>query len=104
MTEAEDVLQLARLRAEAHAEGDPVALMSLLHPDLKWTAHVGEAYDRDEYVRRNTTGHTVWKSQELFGRTCRAKTVALARTGQATLLPNLSPWPATWHALSAASS
>jgi hypothetical protein len=37
-----------------------------LHEDFKWTAHVGETYDRAEYVRRNTEGHTVWRSQHLL--------------------------------------
>lgn len=40
-------------------------LSGLLHEDFRWTAHVGVTYDRSEYVRRNTEGHTVWRSQEL---------------------------------------
>ena len=36
---------------------------TLLHPDFRWSSHVGETYSRKEYLRRNTTGHKVWRSQ-----------------------------------------
>lgn len=39
----------------------------LLHEGFRWTSHTGETYSRSEYVRRNTTGHTVWRSQRLRG-------------------------------------
>ena len=55
----------ARERASALARGDAERLTALLHPEFRWTSHVGETYDRTEYVRRNTEGHTVWRSQEL---------------------------------------
>ena len=60
-----DVLAAAQARADALGAGDAAALTALLHEDFRWTSHVGETYDRDEYVRRNTAGTTVWRSQEL---------------------------------------
>jgi ketosteroid isomerase-like protein len=59
------VLDAARERATALAEGDAERLSELLHAEFRWTSHVGETYDRTEYVRRNTEGHTVWRSQEM---------------------------------------
>jgi uncharacterized protein (TIGR02246 family) len=49
----------------ALASGDPEVLRGLLHEDLRWTTHVGQVFDRDEYIRRNTEGVTVWRSQTL---------------------------------------
>ena len=63
--EERQVLPAAQARASALAEGDGAALVALLHERFRWTAHVGETYDRDEYVRRNTDGQTVWRSQTL---------------------------------------
>ncbi len=65
--DVEQVVAAARARADALAAGDAVRLTALLHPDFRWTSHVGETFDRTEYVRRNTEGHTVWRSQELTG-------------------------------------
>ena len=65
--DAAQVLVAARARAEALADADAERLTALLHPEFHWTTHVGETYDRSEYVRRNTEGHTVWGSQELTG-------------------------------------
>lgn len=62
---AEEVLAAAESRAVALAVGDAERLTDLLHEDFRWTAHVGDTYDRAEYVRRNTEGHTVWRSQTL---------------------------------------
>jgi ketosteroid isomerase-like protein len=62
---AGEVIAAARARAAALAEGDGPRLTALLHEDFRWTSHLGETYDRDEYVRRNTEGHTVWRSQDL---------------------------------------
>ena len=59
------VLAAVRQRAAALADADGDRLSALLHPKFQWTSHVGETYDRAEYVRRNTEGHTVWRSQEL---------------------------------------
>jgi hypothetical protein len=59
------VLQAAEARASALADADADALTELLHPQFRWTTHLGETYDRAEYIRRNTEGHTVWRSQEL---------------------------------------
>jgi len=63
---AEDqVIEAARARASALAEADASRLANLLHEDFRWTSHAGETYSRQEYVRRNTEGQTVWRSQEL---------------------------------------
>jgi ketosteroid isomerase-like protein len=61
----QEVLDAARARASALAEGDAERLGELLHADFRWTSHRGEVFDRAEYVRRNTAGHTVWRSQTL---------------------------------------
>ena len=66
MDSASEVIQAAEARATALAEGDADRLVALLHPKFRWTAHVGETYDRAEYVRRNTEGHTVWRSQTML--------------------------------------
>lgn len=66
MTLAEEVTAAAEARAAALAEGDAERLLELLHEDFRWTSHTGETYDRAEYVRRNTAGHTVWRSQRLL--------------------------------------
>lgn len=60
------VIEAALARAAALGVGDAEGLTALLHPDFRWTSHVGETYDREDYVRRNTGGHTVWLSQELL--------------------------------------
>ena len=65
MDDAAEVVAAARERASALADGDTERLAALLHAEFHWTSHVGETYDRAEYVRRNTEGHTVWRSQEL---------------------------------------
>lgn len=65
MDAVEQVIEAAKARASALADGDARRLTDLLHQDFRWTAHVGETYDRTEYIRRNTEGHTVWRSQHL---------------------------------------
>lgn len=65
MSDAADVIRAASVRASALADGDAARLLALLHPDFRWTTHVGTTYDRAEYVGRNTGGETVWHSQEL---------------------------------------
>jgi ketosteroid isomerase-like protein len=60
-----EVIRAARARASALADGDAQRLAALLHEDFRWTSHLGETFDRHEYIRRNTQGHTVWKSQDL---------------------------------------
>ena len=65
MDDAAQVVAAARDRASALADGDAEGLTALLHAEFHWTSHVGERFDRTEYVRRNTQGHTVWCSQEL---------------------------------------
>ena len=66
MSAATQVIQAAEARAAALADGDAERLSELLHEDFRWTAHVGETYDRAQYIRRNTGGHTVWRSQTLL--------------------------------------
>ena len=61
----EEVIAAAEERASALARGDAERLSGLLHEDFRWTTHAGETYSRSEYVRRNTAGHTVWRSQDL---------------------------------------
>jgi ketosteroid isomerase-like protein len=63
--DAAQVVAPARHRASALADGDTERLTTLLHAEFHWTSHVGERFDRTEYVRRNTQGDTVWRSQEL---------------------------------------
>jgi ketosteroid isomerase-like protein len=65
MDAAQQVISAAEARASALAEGDARRLSDLLHEDFRWTAHNGETYGRGEYIRRNTEGHTVWRSQDL---------------------------------------
>lgn len=65
MDAAQQVIRAAEARASALAEGDAKRLSDLLHEDFRWTAHVGETYGRQEYIRRNTEGHTRWRSQVL---------------------------------------
>ena len=65
MDTAHEVIEAATARATALADGDAPRLTELLHQDFRWTSHVGETYGRDEYVRRNTQGQTVWRSQDL---------------------------------------
>jgi len=63
--DANEVLVAAEARAAALAEGDAEQLSRILHEDFRWTAHQGATYNRQEYVRRNTEGQTVWRSQDL---------------------------------------
>ena len=65
MSAEEEVTAAAEERASALAAGDAERLLGLLHEDFRWTTHAGETYRRSEYVRRNTAGHTVWRSQDL---------------------------------------
>jgi ketosteroid isomerase-like protein len=65
MDDVAQVVAAARERASALADGDTERLTALLHAEFHWTSHLGETHDRTEYVRRNTEGHTVWRSQEL---------------------------------------
>ena len=65
MDAARQIIRAAEARAAALADGDAQRLSDLLHEDFRWTAHGGETYARQEYVRRNTEGHTRWASQVL---------------------------------------
>ena len=65
MAAEDEVLEAARARASALAQGDARGLAELLHEEFRWTSHLGETYSREAYLRRNTGGHTVWRSQHL---------------------------------------
>lgn len=65
MDDAQQVIAAAKDRASALAAGDAERLRELLHEQFRWTTHVGVTYDRSEYIRRNTEGDTVWRSQDL---------------------------------------
>jgi hypothetical protein len=67
MDAAHQVVAAAEERALALAAGDALRLTALLHEQFRWTTHTGETYTRTDYVRRNTEGHTVWRSQDLSG-------------------------------------
>jgi ketosteroid isomerase-like protein len=64
-TRAEDILAAAEQRAVALRAGDAEALRRLLHPDMVWTSHTGDVFDRDEYLRSNVDGPTRWRRQRL---------------------------------------
>lgn len=61
----QEVMAAAEARAAALARGDAHELGRLLHPAFRWTSHAGESFDREEYIRRNTGGQTVWRTQTL---------------------------------------
>lgn len=61
----QQVIAAAEDRASALAAGDAQRLAGLLHEGFSWTSHTGATYSRSEYVRRNTQGHPVWRSQRL---------------------------------------
>jgi ketosteroid isomerase-like protein len=65
MDAAQEVIDAAKDRASALASGDAEKLRGLLHEQFRWTTHVGQTFDRSEYIHRNTEGHTVWSSQAL---------------------------------------
>jgi predicted kinase/ketosteroid isomerase-like protein len=60
-----EVKAAAEDRARALAAGDAARLRELLHDDFAWTSHVGATFDRSEYIQRNTTGSSAWRSQRL---------------------------------------
>jgi len=65
MGAAQEVIKAAEDRASALAAGDAERLRELLHEQFRWTTHVGQIFDRSEYIHRNTEGLTVWRSQAL---------------------------------------
>ncbi|GAA3221348.1 nuclear transport factor 2 family protein [Nonomuraea helvata] len=65
MNTEHEVIEAALERADALAAGDPDRLRRLLHPAFHWTSHLGEQFDRDDYVRANTAGTITWKKQSL---------------------------------------
>ena len=68
MDDADAAVVLARVeaRSAALADADPEALRALLHPEFRWTSHVGDSFDRESYIRANTTGQTVWRAQTVL--------------------------------------
>lgn len=65
MDVVQQVLMAATARADALAAGDADQLSELLHRDFHWTSHRGESFDRDDYVRSNTSGSNRWSSQAI---------------------------------------
>jgi ketosteroid isomerase-like protein len=65
MSATHQVIKAANERASALAAGDARRLHELLHEQFRWTTHLGQTFDRSEYIRRNTEGDTVWLSQSL---------------------------------------
>lgn len=65
MDAEQEVKAAAEERALALAAGDAERLSALLHDGFRLTSHVGDTYSRSEYIRRNTEGRTVWRSQRL---------------------------------------
>ena len=65
MGATQEVINAAEDRASALVAGDGERLRELLHEGFRWTTHVGRTFDRSEYIRRNTEGQTVWRSQAL---------------------------------------
>lgn len=65
VSDDQQVLAAARLRAQALVDGDSNRLTQLMHPDLRWTTFRGELLDRDTYVRGNTDGSLRWIAQTL---------------------------------------
>jgi hypothetical protein len=64
-TVEDQIVAAALARADALTSGDAERLRSLLHPDFHWTSHLGEQFDRDQYVRSNTTQSMTWSAQSL---------------------------------------
>jgi len=65
MDATQDVIKAANDRASALAAGDAERLRGLLHEQFRWTTHVGQVFDRPEYIHRNTQGLGIWRSQAL---------------------------------------
>jgi ketosteroid isomerase-like protein len=61
----DEIVAAAQSRAAALVAADTDQLNALLHEDFRWTSHRGETYRRDEYIRHNTDGRTLWRSQEM---------------------------------------
>jgi ketosteroid isomerase-like protein len=59
------VIEAAETRACLLANGDADGLESLLHENFRWTSHVGETFNRHDYIQRNTQGFVRWHSQQL---------------------------------------
>jgi ketosteroid isomerase-like protein len=64
--DAAEVLGAAQRRAQALADRDVETLTDLHHPALRWTTFRGDVLDRAAYVRSNTAGDLVRRSQELI--------------------------------------
>lgn len=64
MNQADEVLMVAEMRASALVTGEPDRLRRLLHPEFRWTSHLGERLDREGYIRANTRD-VRWVKQRL---------------------------------------
>jgi hypothetical protein len=67
MSDVDQVIAAAEMRAAALAGADAERLTGLLHDQFVWTTHTRRRLTRDDYVARNTGGSTVWRSQNLDG-------------------------------------
>ena len=65
MNDVQEVMAAAEQRAAALVAGDAERISTLLHADFRWRSHMGHSYSRAEYIRRNTEGGTIWRSQQL---------------------------------------
>ena len=51
MDVAQEVINAAEDRASALAASDGERLRELVHEQFRWTTHVGQTFDRTEYIR-----------------------------------------------------
>jgi hypothetical protein len=65
MDPEQEVMSAAEERASVLAASDAERLSALLPADFRRTSRVGDTYSRSEYIRRNTEGDTVCRSQQL---------------------------------------
>jgi uncharacterized protein DUF4440 len=65
MSDDDDVLAAAGVRAAAWGAGDVRTLEQLLHPKFCWTSHTGDVLDRPTYLQSNVGGATRWHGRQL---------------------------------------
>jgi uncharacterized protein DUF4440 len=78
-SDAREVIAAAERRAVALARGDAAELRRLMHPEMRWTTHLGVVLDRDSYIAGNTDGSLLWRDQRL-------ETPTVAIVGDAAVL------------------
>jgi ketosteroid isomerase-like protein len=65
VSDSDDVLAAANDRAQALVDSDADRLAELMHPQLRWTTHQGDVFDRERYIAGNTDGSLHWIRQSL---------------------------------------